>query len=236
MAQNNDDSFKVGAKGFSKEYWEENYSEPESMDCIGNISEHAQYLKNLFDLEFIDVSSIIDFGFGLGHLFEEFLSVFIPYKAIGIEPSKHAYDVVKKRGISPVESTSLKLHNTDLLSWLKKASGKSDGAKRLITPRSFDLGICTSVFQYLTDEEIEEALPLIAKRVKYLYFTVPTDKELARQVEELEFEDMYAIKRSRTKYQKLIKKYFTVVSSRVLESKEYFDEESTSFTDLLYRF
>ena len=34
----------------------------------------------------------------------------------------------------------------------------------------------------------------------------------------------------------MIKKHFTFVSSRMLESKVYFDEESTLFTDLLFRF
>jgi hypothetical protein len=99
-----------------------------------------------------------------------------------------------------------------------------------------DLGICTSVFQYLTDKELKEALPIISKRIKYLHLTVPTDVELGRQVSELEFKDEYAIHRTREQYQKLLKPHFTFVSARVLESKHYFNEDTTAFTDLLYRF
>jgi phenylalanyl-tRNA synthetase alpha subunit len=60
--------------------------------------------------------------------------------------------------------------------------------------------------------------------------------ELGRQVSELDFKDEYAIHRSREKYQRLLRPHFTFVSARVLESKSFFDEESTHFTDLLYRF
>lgn len=216
-----------GADGFSKEYWDINYSSPEDMDGIGNVDTHVQYIKNLFAIEFIDISSVIDFGFGLGHLFEGVLGEFIPYKAHGIEPSPHAFKIVKQRDISPVSSTKLKLENIDLVSWCKKESQ---------TKKRFDLGICTSVFQYLSDEEIEFCLEVMSRKLKYLYFSVPTNLELKRQIEDLDFEDTYAIKRSRAKYQRMIKKHFTFVSSRMLESKVYFNEENTSFTDLLFRF
>jgi hypothetical protein len=76
----------------------------------------------------------------------------------------------------------------------------------------------------------------MAQKVKYLYLTVPTDKELNAQIEDLEFHDTYAIRRSRSAYQRLLKKHFTFISSRILESKVHFDESTTSFTDLLYRF
>jgi pyridoxamine-phosphate oxidase len=61
-------------------------------------------------------------------------------------------------------------------------------------------------------------------------------KELERQVEELEFCDQYAYKRSRATYQRLIRKHFTFVSARVLESKFHFKEDNTALTDLLFRF
>lgn len=216
----------VGASGFSDKYWEVNYESPDEMDGIGNVDQHVGYIKNLFGLEFIDINSVIDLGFGLGHLFEAILKEFIPYKAYGIEPSDYAFLAVKKREISPAESTKFKLEQIDIVSWCKRETN----IKRI------DLGICTSVLQYLSDEEIEFCLPIIAKRVKYLYLTVPTDKELDRQIEDLEFKDEYAIRRSRAKYQRMIKKHFTVVSSRLLESKELFDEDTTAFTDLLFRF
>ncbi len=216
-----------GSDGFSKDYWDLNYSEPDDMDGIGNAEVHVAYMKNLFAIEYIDISSVIDFGFGLGHLFERTLKEFIPYKAYGIEPSKHAFDIVNDRDIRPVASTKLKLQQIDLKSWCEREKN---------TKKRFDLGLCTSVFQYLSDEEIEFCLEVMSHKVKYLYFSVPTNVELNRQVEELEFEDTFAIKRSRSKYQKMIKKHFTFVSSRLLESKVYFDDRNTSFTDLLFRF
>lgn len=218
---------KLGAKGFSKEYWDVNYADPEEMDNIVNAKEHAAYLKAIMGLEYVDISSVIDLGFGLGFLFEEVLKTFIPYRAHGIEPSKHPFDVVSKRKISPAESTKLVLENTDLVSWAKKENKRE---------KAFDLGLCTSVFQYLSDEEIEFVMPVLAQRIRYLYFSVPTNLELKRQVSELEFKDEYAIHRTREKYLKLIRPHFTFISSRLLESKVHFDEESTHFTDLLFRF
>ncbi len=217
-----------GSSGFSKDYWDTNYADADSMDGIANAFEHAQYIKYLFGIEFIDISSVIDLGFGMGHLFEEILKTFIPYRAHGIEPSKHPYELVKARDIRPVDSTKLTLENVDLVRWAQKSGKKYE--------RRFDLGICTSVFQYLSEEEIDIVLPVIAKRVKYLYFSVPTNKELDRQVEDLEFHDEYALRRSRTWYQRKLRKYFTFVSMRVLESKEHFSEEDSHFTDLLFRY
>ncbi len=214
------------SEGFSDEYWDVNYSEPDEMDGIGNVDVHVGYIKNLFEFEFIDISSIIDLGFGLGHLFEAFLKEFKPYKAYGIEPSQHPYTKVLERNICPTDSMKFKLEKTDILTWCR-------ANKKM---KNFDFGICTSVFQYLTNDELEEVVPILAQRVKYLYLTVPTDKELDRQVEDLDFKDEYAIRRSRAYYQDLLSPYFTIISSRVLESKVHFDEESTNFTDLLYRF
>lgn len=216
-----------GAQGFSKEYWDENYAEAQSMDGVGNVDAHVGYLKNFFALEFVDISSVADFGFGLGHLFEAVMKEFIPYRALGIEPSEHAFLEVKNRGISPVESTKLTLKKIDLVSWCREQTPKS---------RWYDLGLCTSVLQYLSDEECEFVLEVLSRKVKYMYFSVPTDKELARQVEEVEFFDRYAIRRSRSKYLKMIRPHFTFVGARILESKFHFNESDTALTDLLFRF
>lgn len=218
---------KLGAKGFNKDYWDTNYADPEEMDNIVNAKEHAQYLKAIMGLEYVDISSVIDLGFGLGFLFEEVLKTFVPYLAHGIEPSKYPFDIVSKRKISPAESTKFVLENTDLVSWAKKENKRE---------KTFDLGLCTSVLQYLSDEEIEFVMPVLAQRIRYLYFSVPTNLELKRQVSDLEFKDEYAIHRTREKYLKLIRPHFTFISSRLLESKVHFDEESTHFTDLLFRF
>jgi hypothetical protein len=212
---------------FDKTYWDKNYAEPMSMDGIGNARDHVSYLVSFLDIEHVDIGTVIDLGFGYGHLFREMMKAFIPHRAVGIEPSPYAFKKAKIHKLRPVASTDLELYEEDLLTWCRTDRKKKN---------FFDLGICTSVFQYLTDKELKEALPIISKRIKYLYLTVPTDVELGRQVSELEFKDEYAIHRTREQYQKLLKPHFTFVSARVLESKHYFNEDTTAFTDLLYRF
>lgn len=196
------------------------------MDCIGNAKQHVDYLKAFFAVEFIDISSIIDLGFGLGYLFQRMLKTFLPYKACGIEPSTYAFDKARVRKLQPVESTKLSLYNESIQAWCQRKDGPHV---------RFDLGICTSILQYLDDDTIREVIPIIARRVKYLYLTAPTDIELKKQIENLNFHDKYAISRSREKYLELLSPHFTLVSSKVWESKFYFDEDSTLFSDLLYR-
>ncbi|MCR9203924.1 MAG: class I SAM-dependent methyltransferase [Halobacteriovoraceae bacterium] len=220
-------SIESGANGFSEAYWQENYDEPEEMDGIVNATHHALYLKSFFAVEFVDVSSVIDFGFGLGHLYEAILKEFMPYKSWGLEPSKFAFDKVKERNISPCDSTQLSLKNWSIEKWTNHAKDKNQ--------KWFDLGICTSVFQYLDEESLQTILPEMSKRVKYLYFSVPTDFELKRQVKELEFKDRFAFRRSKSFYLKLLKPHFTVIGNRVLESKHHFNEDNTFFTDYLFR-
>jgi trans-aconitate methyltransferase len=211
---------------FDRDYWKKNYSDPMSMDGIGNAREHAQYLKAFSALEHVQITTMVDLGFGYGHLFRQLMRTFLPHTAVGIEPSEFAFQKARPEKWRPVASTDLKLYHEDLLSWCR-------GNRR---PYVFDLGICTSVFQYLKNAELKEIIPVLSKRVRYLYLTVPTNVELGRQVSELDFKDEYAIHRSRKQYQRLLRPHFTFVSARVLESKFHFNEESTAFTDLLYRY
>lgn len=213
-------------KTFDKTYWDKNYSEPMTMDGIGNAKEHVRYLESYFAIEHVDVSTIVDLGFGYAHLFREMLKAFKPHTAVGIEPSPYAFKKAKIDKLRPVASTDLKLFEEDILTWCKTNRKNNN----------FDLGICTSVFQYLSDKDLKFIIPILAKRIKFLYFTVPTDIELGRQVAELEFKDEYAIHRTRAQYHKLLSPHFTFVSSRVLESKHYFDDETTPFTDLVFRY
>lgn len=214
-------------QGFSKAYWDQNYSDPSTMDGIANAKEHAKYLSSLLNLEYIDISSIIDLGAGYGNLFKELLREFKPYKAYAIEPSHYAYTKLSQKKLNAVASTKLKIERKSIQEWLSSEQRQWN---------KFDLAVCNSVFQYLSKADLEASLPILSRRVKYLYLTVPTDKELRRQVAEINFHDTWAYQRSRTWYLKQLRPYFTFVSSRVLESKFYFDEESTFFTDLLYRF
>lgn len=211
---------------FTKEYWDKNYSQPQTMDCIGNAKQHVQYMKSFFELELIDISSIIDFGFGYGYLFQKVMKAFIPYQACGLEPSKFAFDKASARKLKPVESTKLTLYNESIQKWCER---KNTSKNR------FDLGICTSVLQYVEDKDLDLVLKTMGERVKYIYLTVPTDLELDAQIEVLDFHDTYAIRRSREFYRSVIGKYFTNISSKIWESKFYFDEKTTLFSDLLYR-
>jgi hypothetical protein len=213
-------------KSFEKEYWDHNYSDPSTMDGIGNAKDHVNYLKSFLELEMVDVSSIIDLGFGYGYLFQKMMKAFIPYKACGVEPSLLAFNKARARKLKPVESTKLELLNESIQDWCNRTESKK---------LSFDLGLCNSVFQYIPDNELKEIIPILSKRIKYLYLTVPTDMELDKQIEDLEFNDTYAIRRSREFYRKILSKHFTNISSKLWESKYHFNEESTLFTDLLYR-
>ena len=86
---------------FEKEYWSKNYSQPQSMDGIGNAKDHADYLKTFMRLEMVDVTSVIDLGFGYGYLFQKVMKAFLPYKACGIEPSKLAFNKARQRKLKP---------------------------------------------------------------------------------------------------------------------------------------
>jgi hypothetical protein len=213
-------------KSFEKDYWDHNYSDPNTMDGIGNAKDHVNYLKTFLELEMVDISSIIDLGFGYGYLFQKMMKAFIPYKACGVEPSLLAFNKARARKLKPVESTKLELLNESIQDWCKRKESKK---------LSFDLGLCNSVFQYISEKDLEILIPILSKRIKYLYLTVPTDLELDRQIEDLEFNDTYALRRSREFYRKILSKHFTNISSKLWESKYHFNEESTLFTDLLYR-
>lgn len=212
---------------FSKEYWEKNYAEPQEMDGIGNAQEHARYAKAFFDVEFVDISSIVDLGFGLGYLLKAFIEEFKPYKTEAIEPSRHAFSQTSKEDLQYSLTSKVSLKNIGILEWVRLSKPNS---------KRFDLGVCTSVFQYLSDEQIKEVLPVLSQRLKYLYFSVPTDLELKRQREDLSFHDTYAIQRSKEKYYELLSAHFTFIGCRILESKFHFSEQDSNFTDFLFRF
>lgn len=218
---------EVGSAGFSDQYWNVNYAQPDDMDGIFNAQDHALYLKHFFAIELTDISSVVDLGFGLGHLFTAVLENFVPYKALGIEPSLYPFEAFKQKKLNLPDSTKLSLERTDIASWCQKPYKRE--------PR-FDLGLCTSVFQYLSDEEIQKILPVLSRRIKYLYFSVPTDIEYRRLRDELDFVDSYAYWRTQKEYLDFIRPHFTIISSRILESKYFFSEDNTNFTDVLFRF
>ncbi len=211
-------------KVFAKDYWDTNYAELSTMDGIANSKQHAKYLKGFLDLELFDVSSIIDYGMGLGYLFQAMCRAFMPYRAVGIEPSEYAFKKCLKRKLKLADSMSLELKQLTMQDWFAK--------KDL---RYFDLGICNSVFQYIEMHDLKILVPILAKQVKVLYFTVPTDCEYEKLKDDFDFTDPYAIIRTKQEYLDLLAPYFTVVGNRVLESKVHFDEKSSHFSELIYR-
>ena len=228
--QKNDkkDASGIGAAGFDQTYWDENYAEPEIMDNIYNARRRALALKALFDSEYIEVTSMIDLGFGLGHLFRHMIRTFLPFTVVGIEPSAHPFNQLERESLTDVESVQLSLFRMDILSWCL--------AEDKVWSEPYDLGICTSVFQYLSDPEIEQVVPILAQRVKYLYFSVPVTDELRYQREELGFHDRFALSRTQAEYRDLLGEHFTIVSNRVLESSVHFDPNTSYFSDMFYRF
>ena len=154
-----------GATGFGDDFWRANYGEPDQMDGVVNADAHAAYVKSAFDVALQPVRSIADLGFGLGHVFERVLRVLRPYKAYGLEPSTPAYEAVRFRLVPP-EGTKLVLEQVDLRSWCRRP----DHPKL-----RFDLGLCTSVLQYLPDREAARAITALAQLSRgLLYFSVLT--------------------------------------------------------------
>ena len=213
------------SNGFARIYWDENYQKLSEMDGIFNAKAHARYLKASFDLEYVEVNSIIDFGAGFGHLLKAFIQIFKPYKAVALEPSEFAFQKLQKKKLK-IGDMQLTLLQDSMYEWLIKQKG----------PAIFDLGVCTSVMQYIETEELKKIVPLLAKRVRYLYLTVPIDLELAKQKEEYEFADRFALHRSHEFYHETLGKHFTFIGNRILESKEFYNHKNTAYTELLFRF
>ena len=95
--------------------------------------------------------------------------------------------------------------------------------------------MCTSVLQYLDDDELELVVPTLARRVKYLYLTVPSATELDHQEQVEQFYDRWAIRRSRQVWREWIGPHFVVVGARLLESRYNVETSRSPFTDHLFR-
>lgn len=214
-------------RSFESEYWTTHFSKPSEMDTIGNRRQHCRYLHWLFKLEQIDINSVLDLGMGLGFLFDALLTQFKPFLALAIEPSKTAFNQAKTNVKRPSKNMKLKLLNTDIKSWCENSNYLN---------QVFDLGVCTSVMQYLDEDVLRSVIPVIARRVKFLYLTVPTDLEYLKLKRDTDFIDTCAYSRSQSFYFKLLKPHFTFISNRLLESKVHYDDMNSEFGELLYRF
>lgn len=195
------------------------------MDGIYNARAHARYLKALFELEELaPVKNMVDLGVGLGFLTLEMAKAFSPKKIVAIEPSEHAFKRAQKNLQTLKELT------------LKKMTIEEWCVAEKKNKTVYELGICSSVFQYLPSDSIKKVLPILSKKIKYLYLTVPTDLEQKMMKKDLDFVDSWAYTRSAEDYLEMLAPHFAVVSSRLLESKAFYSESTTPFTNLLYRF
>ncbi len=219
-------SRSAGAIGFGVDYWQEVYGTPGHVDGYGNAAHHAAYLKALFDLDMAPVCSVADLGFGLGRMLQSVCLAFHPERVLGIEPSVHAFDQLTAEELH-TQSDQVCLLNTDLLSWCRRENDAFT---------FFDLGICSSVWQYLSDAELVEVVPVLARRFRWLYLTVPTEQEYDLMAAQTGFVDRFAQMRSAAHYRQLVRPYFDLVSSRVLESRRYGAPGPSPFTEALFRF
>lgn len=202
---------------FSKEYFQKMYAKESYIDGDFNAREHAKYLASLFSLMELDVSKIVDFGFGKARLLYELNKYLKPKYVEACDISNYALERLKEKEWSK--------------SWVLK-----EGAIHTFRSRHlFDLGICNSVLQYVNQEHLEESVATMAKCSRYLYLHVPTSEDYQVFKSQLDFEDPYAIQRPNEEYRKLIKKYFHIVAYGMLESKMHREKE-TPFIDSFYRF
>lgn len=212
-------------KKFEKDYWKANYSDADDMDGVFNAKEHAEYVSAIFKLESVEVGSIADLGFGLGHMFKAFIEKFKPYRGLGLEISNYAFKKNDQSFFKNIDSMDLELLNMDALSWLEKPSKEF-----------FDLVLFNSVLQYIPSSDLDSLFKNLARKAKFVYLSAPTDEELELQVSQLDFKDEYAIRRTQREYLDALNPYFTVVSSRILESKFHFSKDNTLFGEFLFRF
>lgn len=216
---------RAGPNGFGDDYWDALYKRATHIDGFSNGAEHAAYLKSLMYLDMVVVSSIADLGFGPGHLFSAFVQSFQPSRALGLEPSTVAFDRLDKSAFD-VEGVCLKLLNTDVRTWTQR---RPDGWTY------FDLGVATSIFQYLSDRHFEEVVPVLAARFQWLYVTIPTTAEYAFMKGQSGFHDPWAHSRSADYYRRVFSQHFHFIGSRLLESKRAFKSTQSPFTEDLFR-
>lgn len=211
------------SQGFGQDYWDRLYHTPGHVDGCGNAAEHAAYLRALFYLEMAHVDSIADFGFGLGRMLVAMTHAFKPSRVLGIEPSTVAF---AQFDANELHVGQHQLRNTDLLSWCQQSPDAFT---------FFDLGICSSVLQYLSDDELSDVIPVLAHRLKWLYLTVPTTDEYTKMDQQSGFHDPYAIARSVDHYRQLLAPHFEFVSSRLLESRRLGGLQASPFTEAVFR-
>ena len=199
------------------------YSEEDGsiIDGVHNAKEHARYIKSILNLADVEVTSIADFGFGKGILLREFVKEFKPEQILAIDPSKEAVvNLSRKKWLTKVKH---KISQTTIEKFSEPKNAKS-----------FDLGICNSIFQYIAQEDVIASFEKLSRLCKYLYFAVPTKVDYDYMKKELNFIDPYANSRTKQFYLKALSSYFTIVSYNLLESKVH--KKDSGFIYEFFRF
>ena len=95
---------------------------------------------------------------------------------------------------------------------------------------TYQLGLCVSVLQYLSDADVDIVLCEMSKQCDFLYFDVVTNEEYEIMKEGSTFHDKWAIiSRKRNWYLKIILKYWRIVGNEILESKYFYPDKTNSF-------
>ncbi len=204
---------------FNKAYFDKLYPKNETIDGDYNSKDHGEYLKTLFHLMGIHISSVYDFGFGKGTLLRDVSKKLEATQIHGCDISPYAYEKLKKKKWSK----DFKLEISEIYN-LK------------IPKKAYQLGLCNSVLQYVPNDKLKKSIDVLSKSCKYVYFHAPTQEDYKILKKDLNFTDSYAIQRKNHVYEKLLKDKFTFVSWGLLESKKFSSHKNSAFTDSLYRF
>lgn len=192
------------SKIFEEDYYKQTYSKF-LIDGDYNAAHHADYIQSFFQLFPYKIKSVMDIGFGSGKFLKSICKKFKPDRVIAIEISTlKTKELLQQKWI---EKENIAIINKNFL----------EIDLSYIQTLPLDLIICNSVLQYVKDAD--SFLDKISKIGKYVYFTAPTNIDFTFMKKTLNFNDDYAIGRTKADYMKLIKKYFRILGTNILESK-----------------
>lgn len=194
-----------------KNQFEENYFNEifQGFEIDGNFNSkfHVNYILSYFALFEKKIKSILEIGFGNGKILEELVKKINLDKIIALEISKLKINELSQKKY--FQNENIAIVHSDFLDY------KTDYLEKI----PIDLSICNSVLQYVETENLENFVQKIARISRYSYLTVPTKKDFEIMKSKLNFIDRFALQRPKSFYKKILKKYFRVVGTNLLESK-----------------
>ncbi len=209
-------------KPFDTSYWKDIYQNGEDVDGTHNAREHIQYIASLFKLMGVEVDSVVDFGFGMGHILKEAVREWKPTFIRAVDGSAEAHETLNKNPFFKKRKVEYYLSSLESLK-----------IPELLTHPA-DLGICNSVLQYIHDKDLEPLIAKMSQYCSYLYCSVPTDMDYLRMMDEFQFEDPYAYSRKLAFYRKKFAPHFKIVSFNLLQSRRV--PSANAFQDELFLF